>query len=170
MEQQRQRRYKSWATSKVARIAAQSFRSDVGEESGELSFNTIEITTGTTFMKRVNARLEEHFSDATKYNVKRLIVSHADDAGEGESKIYEFLRNKSVVKKENKCLVYGLDADLIMLSLNNLVHCNHIYLFRETPEFIKSIDNSLEPNAHYVLDIPDLSNSINFYNNERKCN
>jgi len=35
-----------------------------------------------------------------------------------------------------------------------------IYLFRETPEFIKTIDNSLEPNETYLLDIPDLAHII----------
>lgn len=165
LEQQRQRRYKSWATSKVAETASRAFHGEAAQQEHPPRFNTIEITTGTKFMKKINTRLEEHFSSAADYGVKRLIVSHADDAGEGESKIYEFLRNESVVKKQDKCLVYGLDADLIMLSLNNLVHCSHIYLFRETPEFIKSIDSSLEPNAHYVLDIPVLSTSINFYMN-----
>jgi 5'-3' exonuclease len=47
-----------------------------------------------------------------------------------------------------------------MLSINHLPLCPSIYLFRETPEFIKSIDSSLEPNANYLLDIPDLANAI----------
>ena len=66
--------------------------------------------------------------------------------------------------KENVCndvhLIYGLDSDLIMLSINHLPICSNIYLFRETTEFIKSIDNSLEPNANYIMDIPRLSNMI----------
>ena len=57
-------------------------------------------------------------------------------------------------------MVYGLDADLIMLSINHLPVCPNIYLFRETPEFIKSIDSSLEPNENYMLDIPQLCESI----------
>jgi 5'-3' exonuclease len=40
-----------------------------------------------------------------------------------------------------------------------------IFLFRETPHFIKSIDSSLEPNETYLLDIPEfasiLSESMN---------
>ena len=33
-------------------------------------------------------------------------------------------------------------------------------MFRETPEFIKSIDKNLDPNESYILDIPQLSNYI----------
>ena len=35
-----------------------------------------------------------------------------------------------------------------------------MYLFRETPHFIKSIDKSLDPNTNYVMDIPELSKKI----------
>jgi len=36
----------------------------------------------------------------------------------------------------------------------------NIYLFRETPEFIKSINAELEPNESYVMDIPELAKII----------
>ena len=72
----------------------------------------------------------------------------------GESKIYEYMRSSKNISKEHVSLIYGLDADLIMLSINNLCHFPYLYLFRETPEFIKSVDSSLEPNENYVLDIP----------------
>ena len=50
--------------------------------------------------------------------------------------------------QNNKChkdevtVVYGLDADLIMLCLNHLRISKNIYLYRETPEFVKSINTS----------------------------
>ena len=47
-----------------------------------------------------------------------------------------------------------------MLSINHLPISKNIYLFRETPEFIKTIDNSLEPNDTYLMDIPLLANII----------
>ena len=58
-----------------------------------------------------------------------------------------------------KTVIYGLDADLIMLTINNLQHCSQMYLFRETPDFIKSIDSSLDPNYMYVIDIPEFKKS-----------
>ena len=47
-----------------------------------------------------------------------------------------------------------------MLSINHLPITNNIYLFRETPHFIKSINSELEPNASYLMDIPELANVI----------
>lgn len=165
LEQQRQRRYKSWFTSKsLKEMANQCSTPPSSNEAKEPSpFNTIEITTGTLFMKKLNSGLIAHFGDANKFGLQKTIVSTSDDAGEGESKIYETIRSDPDVVKESTCLIYGLDADLIMLSLNNLIHCPEIYLFRETPEFIKSVDSSLEPNENYVLNIPVLAKKIKLY-------
>ena len=41
-----------------------------------------------------------------------------------------------------------------MLTLNHLRYAEKIYLFRETPHFIRSFDKSLDPNETYVLDMP----------------
>lgn len=170
LEQQRQRRYKSWFTSvtlKDMEISSQRKNTEdvhMNTSTTETSpFNTIEITTGTLFMKKLNKALIQHFGDASKFGLQKTIVSTSDDAGEGESKIYETIRSDPDVTKDSTCLIYGLDADLIMLSLNNLAHCPEIYLFRETPEFIKSVDSSLEPNENYVLNIPVLATKIKTY-------
>ena len=66
-------------------------------------------------------------------------------------------------------LVYGLDADLIMLTLNHLHITKNLYLFRETPEFIKSVDSTLDPNKDYLLDIPELADSIIKYINNTEA-
>ena len=42
-------------------------------------------------------------------------------------------------------IIYGLDADLIMLTLIHTKICENLYLFRETPHFITSIDSNLVP-------------------------
>ena len=56
-----------------------------------------------------------------------------------------------------------------MLSLNHIPLYPNIYLFRETPEFIQSIDRSLEPNETYLLNIPEFSKIItNIMNNGEK--
>jgi 5'-3' exonuclease len=157
LDQQRQRRYKSWYTTKM-------LTTETGAKPAA-AFDTIEITTGTRFMSELNSKLIAHFNNPARYGVKKIIVSTSDEAGEGESKIYEYIRSGKEVLSDSTCLVYGLDADLIMLSINNLPVCPNIYLFRETPEFIKSIDSSLEPNANYVMDIPTLANTIMSYMN-----
>ena len=92
-----------------------------------------------------------------------MIVSDSSEYGEGEHKIFQHIRNYRGDISREKLVVYGLDADLIMLFVNHLVTntCKRdIFLFRETPEFIKSINANLEPNANYLLDIPALKNAL----------
>lgn len=166
MDQQRQRRYKSVYTSNVSK----SFPQSSENITNYLDFNTVEITTGTLFMDELNTGLINHFNNPEKYGVNNIIVSTSDIPGEGESKIYEYIRNNNNNNSTNTSLIYGLDADLIMLSINHLPISPNIYLFRETPEFIKSIDSSLEPNENYMLDIPELSNNIMSYMNNHAKN
>ena len=47
-----------------------------------------------------------------------------------------------------------------MLCLNHLRISKQIYLYRETPEFVKSIDNSINANESYLLDVPYLAQKI----------
>ena len=49
-----------------------------------------------------------------------------------------------------------------MLCLNHLRISKNIYLYRETPEFVKSIDRNINPDESYLLDIPYLSQRIIF--------
>jgi len=152
LEQQRTRRYKSWYQNEVSKAIFKNAKPD--------AWNTTAITPGTLFMKELNETIKKYFKDPTQYNVKRLIISTSFDAGEGEHKIFQYIRNNAVEHSESHTVIYGLDADLIMLSINHLPICKNIYLYRETPEFIKSIDNSLEPNESYLMDIPELTNII----------
>ena len=92
--------------------------------------------------------------------MSKVIVSTSDEVGEGEHKIFDYIRCNSAAHSDKTTVIYGLDADLIMLSINHLPISEKIFLFRETPEFIKTIDNSLEPNETYLLDIPELAKTI----------
>ena len=151
LEQQRSRRYKSWFQNMISNKI-------FNKESGKWS--TTAITPGTSFMKQLNKEITSHFS-TTKipYVPAKVIVSTSDEVGEGEHKIFSYIRNNTTHKNENT-VIYGLDADLIMLAINHLPLCKNIYLFRETPEFIKSIDSSLEPNDNYLFHISLLANNI----------
>lgn len=122
----------------------------------EPEWNTSAITPGTTFMKNLSYEVTQFF--AKNPNV---IVSTSNEFGEGEHKLFQYIRDNSQTLKSKKLIVYGLDADLIMLALQHLRICPHIYLFRETPHFIRSIDKSLNPNELYALDIPLFSTYIN---------
>lgn len=160
LNQQRNRRYMSAFQEKMS-----SNKND--DSNKQYNWNTSSITPGTNFMVKLGKEITNNFKKPSDYNLEHLIVSTSDDYGEGEHKIYEYLRNNKDYHSNTHTLIYGIDADLIMLSINHLHISEHIYLYRETPEFIKSIDKTLNPNEKYILDIPLLARHII---NELSCN
>lgn len=152
LEQQRSRRYKSLYQNNIARTIHKRTTPD--------PWNTTAITPGTLFMKKLNEKIHATYNKPDKFNVAEIIVSGSNDAGEGEHKLFEHIRTFPEKHHDANTIIYGLDADLIMLSINHLPISKNIYLFRETPEFIKSINAELEPNESYVMDIPELARII----------
>jgi 5'-3' exonuclease len=123
MKQQRERRYKSAPSA---------------------GWNTVQITPGTTFMRALDAGVKAFFADTT------IQVSGSDEPGEGEHKIYQLVRDAPV---QGLTLIYGLDSDLIMLSLNHLKY-GEIKLLREAPEFKR------QEQGMCMLDVPALAAEI----------
>lgn len=152
LEQQRSRRYKSLYQNNISKSIFKGSKPD--------PWNTTAITPGTVFMHKLNDTIRKKYNNPSSYNVKQIIVSTSDICGEGEHKLFEYIRHFPEQHKHANTVIYGLDADLIMLSINHLPITNNIYLFRETPHFIKSINSELEPNESYVIDIPELSRII----------
>lgn len=95
------------------------------------------ITPGTTFMEELNAYLHAYYREERPYTV---IVSGPGEHGEGEHKILHYIRKQSPAgEREIECarykdVIYGLDADLIMLALTCPAQ-NQIFLMRESQEF-----------------------------------
>ena len=139
MKQQRNRRYMAWY-----------------QNTQMTGFNTAAITPGTEFMRALAEAVKTRFQTPAEFQVQDIIVSAADEPGEGEHKIYAYIRAHADyhATPEQVTVVYGLDADLIMLTLNHLHLAPRMYLYRETPEFIKNLDKTLAPNETYLLDIP----------------
>ena len=120
IEQQRKRRFKSVLEKKV--------------------WDTNAITPGTKFMNNLN-----DFLNKQKFPIK-TIISDSSIKGEGEHKIMDYLKKCG---KNDVNIVYGLDADLIHLSL---IRTNNIYLLRERTEYnIEKIDSE-----YIFLDINSL--------------
>jgi len=110
------------------------------------------ITPGTEFMKELDLYIKNYF-DKYKLQIPVIISSHTD-VGEGEHKIIKYIKNDQ--NKSNIDIIYGLDADLIILSL--CCDMSNIYLMRE---------NMTEKQVYFkYLDINMLSNHIlrNFKN------
>ena len=143
LTQQKNRRYKSHFQAKLF--------------TKTILWDTCAITPGTIFMNNLNNAIKKHFA-----NNKNIILSLTDIPGEVEHKIFEYIRDNFDLNDSNNInnIVYGMDADLIMLSLNHLKYSKQIYLYRETPHFIKSLDNSLDPNQTYLINILELGNQI----------
>jgi len=161
LNQQRARRYKSTYQNNLSRSILK--KTDVDP------WNTTAITPGTKFMAALNQKIYNKYSDPSVYNIINIIVSGSDEPGEGEHKLFEYIRNFPEEHKDKNTVIYGLDADLIMLSMNHLSITKNIYLFRETPHFIQSLNADLEPNELYMLDIPELSKAIMIDMNNEDC-
>ena len=150
MEQQRTRRYKS------------QYMSKINGDDTKNKWSTSAITPGTVFMNLLSKRIDSAFLySENKYKVKKMIVSCSTENGEGEHKLMDFLRLGSCANE--KVALYGLDADLIMLSIFHLRYCKNIWVFREAPEFIKSsIPVAIQGGIMdlYFLDIDCLANRI----------
>ena len=160
LEQQRSRRFKSLYQTSVSRSIMRSVEPD--------PWNTTVITPGTPFMKVLDERVKNAFTDSSKYGLKSLYFSGSNEYGEGEHKIFKYIRENSSEHQDKNTVIYGLDADLIMLSINHLPVAPHIYLFRETPHFIQSIHSEFEPNENYMLDIPELARIITLNMNNQE--
>jgi 5'-3' exonuclease len=118
MRQQRLRRFKSvWLSQ--------------NESDGALSgskWDRNAITPGTLFMSKLRKRLETMIAKQGKSTWK---LSSSDEPGEGEHKIISEWRSMIY---SGDFAVYGLDADLIVLSILGRETCNlqnKIWLFRE---------------------------------------
>jgi 5'-3' exonuclease len=150
MEQQRTRRYKS------------NYMSNLPFIDKKTSWDTSSITPGTHFMEHLSKRVTYAFQNQElKYGVKKIVVSCSDEAGEGEHKITEYMRNFG--ENDETVALYGLDADLIMLSMFHLRYYSNIYVFREAPEFIKNsihVESGNDTNNLYFLDISAFSNCL----------
>lgn len=95
-------------------------------------FDSNSITPGTDFMFEIDEFIQSKLNELKdKFDGKIIYSSHLVP-GEGEHKIFEYLRDKSIApnKSRESNIIFGLDADLIMLSI--LSPCNNMILLRET--------------------------------------
>ena len=140
IKQQRLRRFKSIADKKL-------FDTIKKKHSREIKpwWNSNAITPATDFMVKLDISIKKW---AVKQKTK-VIYSSCFSAGEGEHKLLDFIRTN--IKLKYKYVVYGLDADLLFLSMSS--QASDIYLLRETQEMDKQvlpIENSKLPKLSYV--------------------
>ena len=104
IQQQRERRFKSDLERKI--------RKSLYEK--EEQWDTCNITPGTTFMKHLMMRIETYFKSQ-----QHIKLYSSNEPGEGEHKIFEYIRQTPELHKDATTVIYGLDADLIMLCISH---------------------------------------------------
>ncbi|KAF8901650.1 XRN 5'-3' exonuclease N-terminus-domain-containing protein [Gymnopilus junonius] len=129
MNQQRSRRFRSAQEAKEKEEARQESvlfngQRNFGEEKNKVSWDSNAITPGTPFMDLLAMSLrywvvQKMNTDPGWKNIQ-VIISDAGVPGEGEHKIMDYIRRQRsnpTHDPNTKHVIYGLDADLIMLAL-----------------------------------------------------
>ncbi|XP_034935611.1 5'-3' exoribonuclease 1 isoform X2 [Chelonus insularis] len=139
INQQRGRRFRSAKDAEIAEAKALAKGEKLPEES---RFDSNCITPGTLFM----AKLTEQLKYFVQYKIStdkcwqkcKIILSGPEVPGEGEHKIMDYVRYRKSQPDYNPNIrhcFYGLDADLIMLSL--CTHEPHFAVLREEVKYSK---------------------------------
>lgn len=124
IQQQRKRRYLSaWIKTQM-------------KEEGYM-WDSNAISPGTTYMKKLNSTLRTYVQQNNfPYEV---ILSDSSSEGEGEHKIFDYIFYHDNTKSID--VIYGLDADLIMLSI--ICNKSKKYLLREPQHYYKNSSNDV---------------------------
>ncbi|KJP89414.1 hypothetical protein AK88_00857 [Plasmodium fragile] len=141
MNQQRSRRFKSILCSEIERKAyielREKFLSENRVVPEEFTFwDSNIITPGTQFMYELSVALkyfvEHKITNDEKWKNIVVIFSDANVCGEGEHKIFNFIKSQRAqagYDPNTRHVIHGMDADLIMLSLAS--HEPYFYILRE---------------------------------------
>jgi len=137
MNQQRKRRYLSVLQKKLINRSGAT----ASDPAKAYQWDTNAISPGTAFMSKLDVHMRKHVrehplyvsnlssasaSASAKSNTLLHYISGADECGEGEHKLFARM---GMLADNETAFIYGLDADLIMLSL--MSHKPNVYLMRE---------------------------------------
>tara|TARA_B110000259_G_scaffold97843_1_gene113051 strand:+ start:3916 stop:5559 length:1644 start_codon:yes stop_codon:yes gene_type:complete len=152
MVQQRSRRFmKNWRNEKLLiPLNKNNLMNEINEIQNE--WDSSAISPGTNFMNKLSKAINNKLKKERKYKYIKSILSDSHEEGEGEYKIYNYMTKNKITKDS---IIYGLDADLIMLSL---LSETNIHLLRE-PLFLEVEKKQL----FLYLSINKLKESIKIY-------
>lgn len=130
IKHQRLRRFKSVLDNDIKKDIANKHHAEY-----QIPWNNSAITPGTEFMDRITKAIINWLNNKKQMNANttkvKYIFSSANTPGEGEHKILQYIRTN--ITDNVSRIIYGLDADLLYLSLAS--QASRIYLLREISEF-----------------------------------
>lgn len=134
MEQQRMRRHHSICKKNRTNKINKQFGNEL-DLSKVITLDTNMITPGTTFMNKLNQAIKQHTTEHNLYNQIHVTFNDSTNPGEGEHKIIHYIKKykSDFIENDVNCIIYGLDADLILLSIS--LHLRNMYLLREANEY-----------------------------------
>lgn len=142
IKQQRLRRYKSIKETYETKMIKQQFGMPVAND--QKDFNM--ISPATEFMSILSSKMDLFFR---QHHSVKVIFSDSSVPSEGEHKILQHIKRQP---SDKNCVIYGLDSDLIMLSL--CTHRDNLVLVREN-NLIKNnnVDVAIDkfPELNYFL-------------------
>jgi 5'-3' exonuclease len=123
-QQQRMRRYTGLIENPVSTPKASN------EHMKSAGFSPIMLSPGTPLMNDLDRFLKVYVQRRNSMAFKTFYTSHAE-AGEGEHKIVEYIRQHLATLSTQRHVVFGLDADYFMLAMGT--RCPNMYLMRDDP-------------------------------------
>ena len=113
----------------VAKMQQQKERRYGKNEEEDKLFMGSSISPGTEFMINLDSAIKKWLSEENENFPEKVIYSSHLCAGEGEHKIFDFIRNRDIETARGNHVIYGADGDLFIISL--LSPLRNIYLFDE---------------------------------------
>lgn len=87
------------------------------------------ISPGTEFMMKLDTAIRKWLSKENPLLPKKVIYSSHLNPGEGEHKIFDFIRNHDIETHQGNHVIYGADGDLFIIAFFSKLR--NIYLFDE---------------------------------------
>jgi 5'-3' exonuclease len=144
------------------------------QETNEGGWDSNSITPGTAFMDKLEVELQKLASEHRGWE-----VSGVNEPGEGEHKILRWLREgklrdqgeQSTCGEKGNVLVYGLDADLILLTMLASQQLSlPIWLIREKQEFSGGVSHSSETQEYSFMNIAEFQERLGVKGKEQTLN
>lgn len=166
--QQRQRRYRFLFEKKNKSNNIDIFETKLQLNDIEepiIPISSIELTPGTDYMERINNCMIEYLKELEKKGIKYIYSSYHEE-GEGEHKIFQYIKKNLNIS--DLIVIYGLDADLLFLSLGLGFNYN-LYIMREKQIFMNAeidFDKKQEYNFVEIKQLHLLISNLNISTND----